>query len=171
MAVTTTRDEDAIKRALELTLRETLREDLARRDKLRAVRAATELGVTQVRLADVLGVTQPAVTVMLKRQPLSAPLIPMGHSGATPYEVAERYAAGLIDRDAMRAELGGWDYAPLDRTADLADDISVVDPQSFDGVEMAVHRGLIDLDDYGVIAKAYEARVLAGGLLGVIDAR
>jgi predicted transcriptional regulator len=170
MAVTATRDEDAIARVLRLTLREKLREDLARRDKLRAVREATELGVTQVRLADVLGVTQPAVTVMLKRQPVSAPLIPVGHSGATPYEVAERYAAGLIDREQMRAELGGWDYAPLERPAGLGDDISVVDPQSFDGVEMAVHQGLIDLDDYGVIAKAYETRVLAGELRGVIDA-
>jgi hypothetical protein len=107
---------------------------------------------------------------MLKRQPLSAPMIPAGHCGATPHEVAERYAAGLVDREQMRAELGGWDYAPLERLVGLGDDIAVVDPQSFDGVEMAVHQGLIDLDDYGVIAKAYEARAGAGELPGVIDA-
>jgi hypothetical protein len=160
--------QDALTCALRATLREKLRADLAERDKLRAVRVARELGATQQALAQVLGVTQPAVIKMLGRQPVMAPLIPAGRSGATPYEVAERYAAGLIDRDAMRAELGSWDYTPRHLPAGLADDVGVEDEGSFDGVLRAGRRGLIDDEDYEVIADVYEARARAGQIPGAV---
>lgn len=156
-------------RALRATLREKLRADLAERDKLRAVRVARDLGATQQALAQVLGVTQPAVIKMLGRQSVMAPLIPAGRSGATPYEVAERYAAGLIDRDAMRAELGSWDYTPRHLSAGLADDVGVEDEGSFDDVLRAGRRGLIDDEDYELIADAYEARARTGQPPAAVD--
>jgi DNA-binding transcriptional regulator YdaS (Cro superfamily) len=161
-AMAVAKADDLVARALGAARREQLRQGLAERDKLRAVRVAKELGATQVLLARTLGVSQPAVAQMLGRQPVRAPAIREGFSSATPFEVAERYAAGLISREQMRSELGGWDYAPRELTAGQHDDVGVEDEASFDGVLRAARYGLIDDDDYEAILDAYEARAAAG---------
>lgn len=137
--------------ALEVVRREQLRQSVAERDKLRAVLAAREAGATQAQVAEALGVSQPAVVKMLARAADKAPATREGFSSATPLEVAERYAAGLISREQMRAELSTWDYTPTPRPDGPYDEIWVEDVNSFDGVRQATRYGLIDYDDYDAI--------------------
>ncbi|MGW6132381.1 hypothetical protein ACWFNE_20340 [Cellulomonas sp. NPDC055163] len=147
--------------------REQLRQSLAERDKLRAVRAASEAGITQNELARTLGVTQPAVAKMLARAAERVPAVREGFSSATPLEVAERYAAGLITREQMRAELSAWDYTSRERPDGPYDEIWVVDDHSFENVSTATREGYLDHEDYEVIFDAYGARVRAGELTGL----
>lgn len=146
--------ETTVEHALEQARHLRLVEDLASRDVLRAVRSAADLGALQREIAAALRVSQPAVVKMLQRQPADAPSIPAGHSGATPYEVAERYAAGQVSREQMRAELGAWHYAP--RQAPDIDEAGVPDLTTVDALDEALRRGLIDEDDYDAIADLLE---------------
>lgn len=129
---------------------------LAELDALRSLRRASSLGVSQTRLAGVLKVSQPAVSGMLAKQVEVAALYPEGRHGSSPYEVAERYAAGQITRDQLVAELGSWDYVPQDRARGLDDDVLVYRQGSFDEVERAADDGLIDDEAYDAIIEASE---------------
>lgn len=132
------------------------REQLAELDELRALRIASSAGVTQVRLAAELKVSQPAVSGMLVKQLEVAALYPEGRHGSSPYEVAVRYEAGEITREELVAELGSWDYVPQDRSQGLDDDVLVYREGSFDEVERAADDGLIDDEAYDAIIEASE---------------
>lgn len=67
--------------------------------------------MSQAKVARKLGVSRPAVAKMI-RGALEMPQRLEGFSGATPYEIAQRYAAGDIDRATAMAELVRWPYTP-----------------------------------------------------------
>ena len=76
-----------------------------------------------------------------------------GFSGASPYEVAQRYAAGLLAREQTVDELSRWPYKPQDRTEGW-DDLLLTVPGSFDDVISAADHGLIDDGMYEAILDA-----------------
>jgi DNA-binding Lrp family transcriptional regulator len=129
-----------------------------RLDELRLVRRLSE-SMPQSALAEALSVSQPAIHKAIKRAEMVGE-IPEGFSGATPYEIAERYAAGLIDRARLVTELAAWGYAPSPVT-DGVDWLVVEVPGTFGDVVRALSDGLIDeaiyeevLDATEVIARA-----------------
>jgi transcriptional regulator with XRE-family HTH domain len=76
-------------------------------DYLRGLRRLART-MTQSDLARALGLTQPSISSALK----SAHKVPdprPGFSGASPYEIAQRFAAGRLTREAMIDELARWD--------------------------------------------------------------
>lgn len=79
-------------------------------DYLRELRRLSG-SLSQVELARSLGVTQPTIWSSLK----TAAKVPdprVGFSGADPYEIAQRYAAGDLTREQVIDELARWDYRP-----------------------------------------------------------
>ena len=69
--------------------------------------AVNAQGATQMAVASVLGVSQPTVHRWLQeaaRQPVEGPQA----LGETPYEIAQRYAAGDISREQMIDALVAW---------------------------------------------------------------
>ncbi|MGW4482029.1 helix-turn-helix domain-containing protein [Rhodococcus triatomae] len=94
--------------------RQVARETAAKIAKLRNVRQLHEHGYTQVQLATILGVSQPAISDMLRRARIDAPDVRPGTHGGTAYEIAARYAAGEIDRAVALRELAEWEYEPED---------------------------------------------------------
>lgn len=98
-------------RAPALARRALAREDLGRLDYLRALREAVQQGLPQRDIARALHITQSAISQALtKAESRGVKAIPEGFSGASPYEIAERYAAGEIDRDEMIRQLSAWPY-------------------------------------------------------------
>ncbi|QXC46724.1 MULTISPECIES: helix-turn-helix domain-containing protein [Rhodococcus erythropolis group] len=90
--------------------REKARETAAHIAYLRHLRQLHERGFTQMRLAKIVGVSQPTISDMLRRARIDAPDLRPGTHGGTAYEIAARYAAGEITRAAMMRELTGWEY-------------------------------------------------------------
>lgn len=75
-------------------------------DYLRGLRRLADR-MTQTDLANALGVTQPSICSALKSAAKIADP-PTGFSGASVYEIAERYTAGEIDREALVDQLSRW---------------------------------------------------------------
>ncbi|MFS0700065.1 LysR family transcriptional regulator [Cellulomonas sp. 179-A 4D5 NHS] len=116
-----------------------------RLDYLRTVRALAAT-MNQAALAAELGVTQPAISAAMKKA-REVEDLPEGFSGAGPYEIAERYAAGQIDRARLIEELSRFPYAPTPRTDGvdwLVDDV----PKTVGEVLDALRAGLIDAELY-----------------------
>lgn len=90
--------------------REKARETAAHIAYLRHLRQLHERGFTQMRLAKIVGVSQPTISDMLRRARIDGPDLREGTHGGTAYEIAARYAAGEIPRAAMMRELTGWEY-------------------------------------------------------------
>ncbi|WP_051196460.1 hypothetical protein [Jonesia quinghaiensis] len=84
-----------------------------------------------------------------------------GFSGADPYEICERYAAGLISRDQLVDELTRWEYTPNARTESLVDDLIINKPGSVADLERALRRGLIEAELYEEIGDRREAQNIA----------
>jgi hypothetical protein len=80
-----------------------------------------------------------------------------GFSGATPYEICERYAAGMIDRERLVDELARYPYVPTPRTESLADDLLMTPPGTWADVCDADRRGLIPEDVYGEVMARQDA--------------
>lgn len=93
--------------------REKARETAAHIAYLRHLRQLHERGFTQMRLAKLVGVSQPTISDMLRRARIDAPDLRRGAHGGTAYEVAARYAAGEIPRATMMQELTDWVYERL----------------------------------------------------------
>ena len=134
--------------------------DLGRLDYVRALRSAAEAGLPQREIAKALHVTQPAVSQTLARAKGVAE-IPEGFSGASPYEIAERYAAGEIDRAEMIRQLSAWPYAKApDHSEQLSKEWKAIlppdQPGTFEEVGEAFDRGLIDAEAYDLILDASE---------------
>jgi hypothetical protein len=122
-------------------------------DYARAVRRALrDTRVSQVRLAQLLHVSQPTLSEMSRRD-VQEPLA--GFCGATPYEIAQRYAAGDIDRDQMLEELIRYPYLPTPHS-DGYDSLLVFEPGMFEDVAQAARDGLIDDETYDDILEHAE---------------
>jgi hypothetical protein len=120
--------------------------ELDRLDYLRELRAlATRL--TAKEIAAELAVPPSAIEEALA-EPLADPR--PGFSGATPWEVAQRFAVGQISRERVVDELARWEYPPIELT-DGIDGLLVSPPGFFQDVSRAQRRGLIDLEIYGEI--------------------
>lgn len=122
------------------------RQTVARLDYLRGVRGLSGQ-VTQVELARVLGISQPAVSKALKEE-ASLPPVPAGFHGADPAEIIARFAAGDITRDQVVDELVRWPYLPSDELDGPLDDLLFYVPGSFDDVECAMSAGVLPGDVY-----------------------
>lgn len=119
-------------------------------DYARAVRRALrDKRVSQVRLAQLLHVSQPTLSEMLRRD-VQEPL--EGFSGATPYEIAQRYAAGDITRDQLLDELTRYPYLPTPHT-DGYDSLLMYEPGMFNDVTRAARDGLIDYEIHDHLAE------------------
>lgn len=137
--------------SVELARRLRHRRVVDRLDYLRTIRALART-MRQEELARTLGVTQPAISATLKTAS-GVPEVLAGFSGASPYEIAERYAAGLIDRDQLADELGRFPYAPTPKT-DGVDWVVDEVPNTAGEVRQAWEDQLIDEATYVAVAEA-----------------
>lgn len=101
---------------------------------------------TQRQVADWLALAQPTVSKTL-RTAEKDPVVRPGFSGATPMEICERYAAGMIERDQLVDELIRFDYEPGGET-DGYDSLTMDPPGTWTEVQDALRRGLIEEDVY-----------------------
>ncbi|MGB3055471.1 MAG: hypothetical protein WBB52_11515 [Acidimicrobiales bacterium] len=115
-------------------------------DYQRELLRAREGGASQRDMAKVLGMSQPSVKSALDTAAkVSMPL--SGFAGASPGEICQRFAAGLIDRERLVDELTRFPYVQGDRTDGY--DTLLVDPSgTWAEVSNAVRRGLIPDDVY-----------------------
>jgi DNA-binding transcriptional regulator YdaS (Cro superfamily) len=128
------------------TLRQKL--ELDQMDYRREIARLSALG-TQRELAQLLRISQPSLSGALKKAETVPPARP-GFSGATPYEVCQRYAVGEITREQLVDELTRWEYViPPKVEYDYFDDLREEPPGSFNDVLLARNAGLIDDDIYG----------------------
>jgi hypothetical protein len=135
------------------------RRELGSLDYVRNVRAAVEAAADQRVVARALGVSQPAISKLLSQaEARGVKPVPEGFSGASPYEIAERYAAGDINRDTMIRELSAWPYTKNEGAAAAGaewESTPYLDtPGSFAEVGQAFDEGLIDGDAYDRILDA-----------------
>lgn len=73
-----------------------------------------------------------------------------GFSGSTPYEICERFAAGLIEESQLIDELVRYPYVP-GRTTDGYDSLIVDPPGTWSEVSTAARHGLIGDDVYEAV--------------------
>jgi hypothetical protein len=117
------------------------RQMVDRLDYLRGLRALAG-SMSQRELAEAVGVTQPAISQSLGVAARVAPVV-AGFSGADPYEVCQRYAAGELTREQVVDELVRFPYA--DAPGTVGYDAYLPDaPGSFEDVVRAFEDGLID---------------------------
>ncbi|MFT7711182.1 hypothetical protein ACMT9Y_09480 [Clavibacter tessellarius] len=118
-------------------------------DYLREVRRLLDAGYSEAKLIQDLAVFEPA-----DRDRIAAawevPVEVDGFSGATPYEICERYSVGMLDRDRLVEELVGFPYVPRDEV-DGYDDLVVNPPGTWADVERASGNDLIDIDIYSEV--------------------
>lgn len=121
------------------------RSQLAELDYKRALRTL-QPRLRQREIADLLEIKQPSVSAALK-QAETVDLPREGFSGASPYEICQRYADEQISHEELLDELGRWEYAQGDVT-DGYDTLLVDPPGTFHEVGAALDRGLISEEDY-----------------------
>ncbi|MEE2061600.1 helix-turn-helix transcriptional regulator [Rhodococcus artemisiae] len=137
--------------------REKARETAAHIAYLRHLRQLHERGFTQMRLAKIVGVSQPTISDMLRRARIDAPDLRRGTHGGTAYEIAARYAAGEITRAAMMRELTDWEYErPAEANPfEWADDGNPATEGSFTmQVGRALRDGFLTDEDYDALLEA-----------------
>lgn len=115
---------------------------LAELDFHRALNTAARAGVDNRELAEAARLSTRELTIAL-RSTRARRDVAEGFSGSDPYEIAQRYVAGEIDRDQVIEELRRWPYAPLPEVGPL-DDYAPDAPGSSEDLSAAYHRGLID---------------------------
>lgn len=131
------------------------RAQIAHLDYTRAAVEAVE-HVTPTELSRGLGLAQPSVRELVNRGRNLEKVRP-GFSGASPYEIAQRYDAEEITREELVDQLGRWDYASGSQT-DGYDTLLVTEPGTFAEVTKAFNEGLIDGETYDAIIDRAEAR-------------
>lgn len=122
------------------------RKEIDELDYRRELRRLDQHGYSQREIARWLGIAQPSVLSALR----TAGKVPMpldGFSGATPYEICQRYAAGFIDRAQLVDELTRFPYVKGGQT-DGYDSLIVDPPGAWSEVDDAARRGLIEDDVY-----------------------
>lgn len=118
------------------------RKEIDELDYRRQLRRLELGGYSQRDIARWVGITQPSVLSALR----TAAKVPMpleGFSGATPYEICQRYAAGFIDRAQLVDELTRFPYEKEGHT-DGYDSLIVDPPGTWSEVSDARRRGLIE---------------------------
>lgn len=122
------------------------RKEIDELDYRRELRRLEECGYSQTQISKWLGIAQPSVLSALRTAAkVTMPLD--GFSGATPYEICQRYAGGLIDRAQLVDELTRFPYVEGGHTDGY--DSLIVDPAStWSEVSDARRRGLIENDVY-----------------------
>lgn len=123
-------------------------------DYLRSVRLLAA-SLRQDELARALGVTQPAISATVKKAREVEDLL-KGFSGASPYEIAQRYCAGQLTRAQLVDELSRFPYAPTPRT-DGVDWLVADVPKTVGEVLDALHDGLIDAELYDEVQDGIDA--------------
>ncbi|MFJ2521331.1 hypothetical protein ACIOWF_20375 [Cellulosimicrobium cellulans] len=131
------------------------RQVVDRLDELRLVRKLAAQ-MSQSEIARLLAISQPAVHKALKAAE-RVPEVADGFSGASPYEIAERYAAGQIDRARVVDELARWPYASTP-TTDGVDWLVEDATGTFEEVGRALDDGLLDADTYDAVLTAKSGR-------------
>lgn len=126
-----------------------LRREMADLDYKRDLRQLLQGGHSQREVARWLRISQPSVTSAAKTA-AKVPPAKEGFSGASPFEICQRYAAGLLSREHLMEELARWDYPPAD-TTDGYDWITVDPPGAWSEVTRALDQGLVDEDLYDEI--------------------
>ncbi|APT91866.1 hypothetical protein CPHO_01920 [Corynebacterium phocae] len=135
---------DKVKKALRLRQRR----DIAELDYRRQLRQLHE-EFTQRELGKMLNIAQSSVQKTLKVAEKEAPPVE-GFSGATPYEICQRYAAGEMLRDKLIDELTRFPYTKSDKT-DGYDSLTVDPKGTWAEVSQAIRQGLIDEDVYEIV--------------------
>lgn len=115
-------------------------------DQRRALLEVVAAGATARDIAALLGISQHAVTALLQSAEGTPPVLE-GFSGATPLEIAQRYAAGLIPREQVVSELVAFPYTPTP-SASAWDDLVVDPPGAWSELETAQGLHLIDASIY-----------------------
>ena len=131
------------------------RQIVARLDYLRGLRQMVQQA-TQADVGHVLGVTQPAVSLLLKDE-AKLPAVPEGFHGGDPEEIITRFTAGELTREQVIDELVRWPYAKSSELDGPLDDIFVTAPGSFDMVVRAARRGVLPMDVYDEILRRSQA--------------
>jgi hypothetical protein len=131
----------------------TSRVALAGIDRDRLIRLALVSGSSQSALARELGMTQARIS-QIAAVPES---VPEGLSGATPLEIAQRYAVGEIDRAQAVEELSRFPYRSASEPSEL-DDAWEPGPLTWADVVDVHRQGLIDDDMYDDALDGYAAR-------------
>ncbi|NMR20232.1 helix-turn-helix transcriptional regulator [Cellulomonas fimi] len=121
---------------------------VSRLDYLRELRRLAG-SLTQVELARNLGVSQPTISSALKTAS-GLPEPRPGFSGAGPYEIAQRYAAGDLSRGQLIDELSRWEYRPWVAT-DGYDCTTGDEGEWGETVAVALRDGLLDEETYDAI--------------------
>lgn len=122
------------------------RKEIDELDYRRELRRLGEHGYSQRDISKWLGIAQPSVLSALRTAAKVA--MPLdGFSGATPYEICQRYAAGFIGRPQLVDELTRFPYVKGGQTDGF--DSLIVDPAgTWSEVDDAARRGLIEDDVY-----------------------
>lgn len=130
------------------------RQLIDRLDYLRGLRRLAGR-MTQADLADALGLTQPSVCSALKSAAKIADP-PKGFSGASVYEIAQRFTAGEIDREALVDQLSRWPVAPAARRTER----HPVDNQAevLADLGKALRHGLLDESAYQAVLQQRSRR-------------
>ena len=133
---------------------------LDRLDYLRGLRRLARR-MTQSDLARALGLTQPSISSALKSAAKVADPRP-GFAGASPYEIAQRYTAGDLDRDELIDQLGRWDEAGAAGTAPGPGAGPSGTPATIEQLDRALRDGLIDEPTYRLIISRLRRRAAVG---------
>lgn len=122
------------------------RKEMDELDYRRELRRLQERGYTQTQISKWLGIAQPSVLSALRTAArVTMPLD--GFSGATPLEICQRYAGGIIDRAQLVDELTRFPYVEGGHTDGY--DSLIIDPSgTWSEVSDARRRGLIENDVY-----------------------
>jgi DNA-binding transcriptional regulator YdaS (Cro superfamily) len=127
------------------------RQVVTRVSYLRELRRAAQ-DTTQTQLARLIGISQPSVNSALKSA-AAVPDVRPGFSGATTYEIAQRYDAGELTREQTIDELGRWSYRPGSPSDGY--DWTTADAGEFVDVRRAFSEHLIDAEMYDEILTRY----------------
>lgn len=120
--------------------------ELAELDYRRELIQLASSGISQTQISQWLGIAQPSVSSALRTaENVKMPL--EGFSGATPYEICQRYAAGYLEREQLIDELVRFPYAETG-TTDGYDSLIVDPPGTWSEVSAAILAGLITEDVY-----------------------
>lgn len=127
------------------------RQVVTRVSYLRELRRAAQ-DTDQTQLARLIGISQPSVNSALKSA-AAVPDVRPGFSGATTYEIAQRYDAGELTREQTIDELGRWSYRPGSHSDGF--DWTTADAGEFADVGRAFSEHLIDAEMYDEILTRY----------------
>lgn len=139
---------------------ERVRQMRARRavDRLDEFRELAALAhqLPQAEIARELAISQPAVSKRLREATSVAP-VRAGFSGASAYEIAQRYAAGVLSREQTIDELSRWTYEAGD-PGDGVDWLSYRPGEFEEQLGKALDHGLIGDAMYDELARAQARR-------------